>query len=166
MSTANPKVAAIREQIRQSYNELNTLLNGPVGALYAEKLYQTPTENEWTVMENLAHIVEFLPYWSDEAAKLVIQPGRKFGRTRDDEGRQAALREHGHDSLAQIRAALPMSYAHLDDVLSKLNDRDLELTGHHPSRGEQTLAWFIEEFMIKHLRDHAAQIKECLEAIA
>ena len=55
-------------------------------------------------MENLAHIVEFLPYWSDEAAKLVIQPGRKFGRTKDDEGRQAALREHGRDSLAQIRA--------------------------------------------------------------
>lgn len=165
MSTANPKVAAIREQISQRYNELNTLLNSPVGDLYAEKLYQTPTENEWTVMENLAHIVEFMPYWGNEVAKLVIQPGQKFGRTKDDEGRLSALREHGHDSLAHIRAALPGSYAHLDDVLSKLNDSDLELTGNHPLRGEQTLAWFIEEFITKHLRDHVVQIRECLEII-
>ncbi len=165
MSTANPKVASIRQHIAQSYTELNALLDGPVGALYAEKLYQAPTENEWTVMESLAHIAEFMPYWADEVAKLVAHPGQNFGRTSADEGRQAALREHGHDSLVQIRAALPGSYAHLDAVLSKLNESDLSLTGHHSSRGEKTLEWFIEEFITKHLSDHVIQIRQCLEAI-
>ena len=165
MSTANPKIAAIRQQIKQSYSELNALLDGPVGVLYAEKLYQTPTENEWTVMENLAHIVEFMPYWSDEVAKLVAQPGRNFGRTMDDEGRQAALREHGHDSLVQLRAALPGSYAHLDEVFSKLNDSDLALTGQHSRYGEKPLEWFIVEFIVKHLHDHVVQIRECLALV-
>jgi uncharacterized damage-inducible protein DinB len=165
MSTANSKVTGIRQHVAQSYAELNALLDGPVGVLYAEKLYQTPTENEWTVMENLAHIAEFMPYWADEVAGLVARPGQPFGRTTAHEGRMAALREHGHDSLAQIRAALPASYAHLDAVLSKLNDSDLNLTGHHSRHGEKTLEWFIEEFITKHLSDHVGQIRECLEAI-
>ncbi|HEX7735944.1 MAG TPA: DinB family protein [Ktedonobacteraceae bacterium] len=166
MSTANPKIAAIREQVRQSYDELSALLDGPIGVLYVEKLYQTPTENEWTVMENLAHIAEFLPYWADEGAKLVARPGQPFGRTMEDAGRLAALSEHGRDSLARVRAALPTSYAHLDQVFSQLSDSDLELTGHHSRRGEKTLAWFIEEFIVRHLRDHVTQIRACLQAIS
>jgi hypothetical protein len=162
---ANPKISAIRQKVKQSYEELNALLDGPVGALYAEKLYQAPTENEWTVMENLAHIAEIMPYWAGEVAKLVARPGQKFGRTMEDEGRLAALREHGHDNLAQIRATLPGSYARLDEVLSNLNDSDLELTGHHSRRGERTLEWFIEEFITKHLHDHVVQIRTCLEML-
>ena len=33
-----------------------------------EKLYQRPAENEWTLMENIAHIIEFMPYWGNEIA--------------------------------------------------------------------------------------------------
>ncbi|HVU68163.1 MAG TPA: DinB family protein [Ktedonobacteraceae bacterium] len=165
MSTANSQVAAIRQRVKQSYDELNALLAGPIGALYAEKLYQTPTENEWTVMESLAHIVEFMPYWANEVAGLVAHPGQPFGRTHEHEGRLAALREHGHDSLAQARAALPGSYARLDEVLSQLTDSDLALTGHHSRRGEQSLAYFIEEFITRHLYDHVEQIRECLAHI-
>lgn len=165
MSVAHPKVAAIRQSVKQSYTDLQALLEGPVGSLYATKLYQTPTENEWTIMENLAHIVEFMPYWGDEVAKLVAHPGQNFGRTMQHEGRQAALREHGHDTLAQIRAALPHSYAHLDEILSRLQDSDLELTGQHVKFGERTLAWFMHDFITEHLHNHVVQIKECLDAI-
>lgn len=165
MTTANPKVAAIRDNVKHSYAELNELLDGPVAALYATKLYQEPTENEWTIMESLAHIVEFMPYWADEVTKLVARPGQNFGRTQQHEGRLAALREHGHDTLIQARAALPASYTHLDEVLSRLHDSDLELTGQHSRYGERTLAWFIEEFITKHLHDHVVQMRECLDSI-
>lgn len=165
MSIANPNVTAIRQHVQQSYTELQALVEGPIRALYATKLYQTPTEHEWTIMENLAHIVEFLPYWGDEVAKLVAEPGRNFGRTMQHEGRQAALREHGHDTLEQARAALPGSYTHLDEILSRVQDRDLELTGQHVKFGERTLAWFIHDFITEHLHNHIVQIKECLAAI-
>lgn len=165
MSATNPQVTAIRQSVKQSYTDLQTLLAGPVGAVYAQKLYITPTENEWTIMENLAHIVEFMPYWGDEAAKLVAHPGQDFGRTMQHEGRQAALREHGHDTLEQAKAALPGSYAHLDEILSHLQDSDLELTGLHATLGEHTLAWYINSFITKHLHNHVIQIKECLDAL-
>ncbi len=165
MTAANPKVDAIRQSVKQSYTDVQELLNGPVGTLYASKLYQTPTQNEWTVMENLAHIVEFMPYWGDEVAGLVAHPGQNFGRTMQHEGRLAALREHGHDTLEQVRAALPGSYTYLDDILSRLHDSDLDLTGQHVKFGERTLAWFISEFITEHLHNHVLQIKECLYAI-
>ncbi len=165
MATANPRVAAIRQSAQQSYQALNELLDGPVGTLYAEKLYQEPAENEWTVMENLAHIVEFMPYWAAEITKLVAQPGQNFGRVASDEGRLAALREHRRDSLAQARAALPGSYTRLDEVLSSLRDGDLELTAHHVRYGEHILEWFIGEFVTEHLHSHVMQIAECLRAI-
>ncbi len=165
MTTANPKVAAIRGSVQDSYAELNALLDGPIAALFAPKLYQTPTENEWSIMESIAHIVEFMPYWAGEVEKLVAQPGRNFGRTMQDEGRLAALRNHGHDTLVQAREALPGSYARLDEVLRGLRDSDLELTGRHVKYGERTLEWFINEFITNHLRNHVIQLRECLAAI-
>jgi hypothetical protein len=64
--------------------------------------------------------------------------------------------------MAQVRAALPESYEHLDKVLSQLQDSDLDLMGHHPVWGDHDLAWFIDESVVKHLDDHILQIKECL----
>ena len=112
-------------------------------------------------MENLAHIIEFLPYWGKEIAKLVARPGLNFGRTQQDEGRLRAIAEHRSDSIAQAKAALPESYEHLDKVLRQLQDSDLELMGHHSTMGEHKLGWFIEEFVVKHLEDHVLQIKSC-----
>src|SRR5207249_11080165 len=124
MATAstNPKVEKIRQSVHDSYAELVRLIDGPLTALNPEKLYLPPAENEWSIMQNLAHIVEFMPYWAGEIEKLVAVPGRKFGRTQQDEGRLKAISEHGSDSLNEIKAALPGSYARLDEVLGSLRD--------------------------------------------
>lgn len=163
-TTSNPKIEAIRQSIRSSYDALNQLIDGPLAALEPEKLYRAPAPGEWTVMENIAHIIEFMPFWADEAAKLVAAPGQPFGRTHQHEGRTRAIREHGSDSLAQAKAALPASYAHLDQVLSTLKDSDLELTGLHPHYGEKKLEWFIAEFITDHFANHIQQMQEALKS--
>lgn len=167
MSTApaNPNVEAIRLSVQKSYTELNRLIDGPLASSGPDKLYKAPVENEWSIMQNLAHIVEFMPYWANEIEKLVATPGQNFGRTAQNEGRLQAIREHGSDSLDQIKAALPGSYARLEEVLSKLKDSDLELTGHHIKYEDKSLEWFIEEFVTQHLIDHLEQIKMCLAAV-
>src|SRR5437667_5605533 len=164
MSTipANPKVEAIREKVQNSYAELHQLIGGPLASIDASKLYQSPAENEWTIMQNLSHIVEFMPYWAGEIEKLVAAPGQNFGRTMQDEGRMRAVNEHGRDSLAQIKEALPGSYLRLEEVLGGLKDSDLELTGRHVKFGEQLLGWFMEEFVTGHLSGHVEQVKMCL----
>src|SRR6266550_5503271 len=109
MSTmsANSKVEAIRLSVRKSYDELNQLIDGPLARLDRSKLYEAPAENEWTIMQNLAHIVEFMPYWAGEIEKLVTTPGENFGRTPQDVGRLKGISEHEMDSLIGIKAALP-----------------------------------------------------------
>jgi hypothetical protein len=156
---ANPEVEAIRENVRNSYAELHQLIDGPLASLNTGKLYQPPAENEWTIMQNLAHIVEFMPYWAGEIEKLVAEPGRNFGRTAQDKGRLRGISEHATDSLEEIKGALPVSYARLDGVLGSLQDSDLELTGMHVRYGEKPLGWFIEDLVTDHLSGHEEQIK-------
>ncbi|HEU5228143.1 MAG TPA: DinB family protein [Ktedonobacteraceae bacterium] len=162
MTTDNPQIEEIRHKVRTSYDALTHLIEGPLAQVDPKQLYRSPGGEEWTVMENLAHIVEFMPYWADEVAKLVAQPGQNFGRTMQHEGRLRALQEHAHDSLQEARTLLPQSYAHLDRVLSSLKESDLELTGHHSKFGDKKLAWFIEEFITEHLASHLEQLKSCL----
>jgi uncharacterized damage-inducible protein DinB len=165
-STNNPKVEEIRHSVQSSYNELNQLIAERLATLDPAKLYQQPAANEWTIIESLAHIVEFMPYWADEIEKLVAAPGQNFGRTMQDARRLRAINEHGSDDLEQIRAALPGSYARLAQVLGELKDSDLELTGHHSRFGDQTLAWFIEDFVTHHLTSHLEQLSACLAAVS
>ena len=165
VSSSNPKVAAILQDVQQSYDALSQLIDGPLSQLPSDKLYLSPAGNEWTIMENLAHIVEFMPYWANEIAKLVVQPGQNFGRVQQDERRLSEIRNHAHDSLAQIKALLPVSYASLKEVLTNLRDSDLELTGVHTRYGEKPLAWFMQDFVTGHLQAHLAQIKASIDPI-
>ncbi len=167
MTTAstNPKVEKILLSVHNSYAELVRLVEGPLTALDAEKLYVSPTVNEWTIMQNLSHTVEFMSYWANEIEKLVASPGQNFGRTMQHEGRIRAINEHGRDNLTQIKEALPGSFAHLERVLGSLKDSDLELTGRHIKFGEKSLDWFITEFVTQHLSDHVDQIKACLAKV-
>jgi hypothetical protein len=167
MTAANShtNVAAIRQRLQDSYAQLCALLDGPLSTLVTAKLYQTPDENEWSITQSLAHIQEFLPYWAEEVEKLLAHPGQNFGRTMQDEGRLEALRVHGYDTLRQLKEALPGSYARLDDVLSRLQESDLELTARHVRFGEHTLEWFIDEFITGHLHGHVMQLQACLAAL-
>jgi len=164
-STSNPKVEAIRRSVQSSYNELNHFIAEELVTLDPVKLYQRPAENEWTIMESLAHIVEFMPYWADEIEKLVAAPGQNFGRTMQHAGRLQAISEHGSDNLEQIRAALPGNYTRLEQVLSTLKYDDLALTGHHSRFSDQTLEWYIEDFVTHHLSSHLEQMRSCLTAV-
>lgn len=163
---ANPQIAAIRQDAANSYDTLNQLIDGPLAALAPEKLYREAAENEWTIMENLAHVVEFMPYWANEVAKLLTEPGRNFGRVATDERRIKEIADHAHDSLDQIKAMLPISYARLQEVLASLRDSDLAITGNHVKYGEKALAWFIEDFITGHLRAHNRQIEEAMQAMS
>ena len=164
-ASANPNVEAIRLSVQHSYDELNQLIDGPLALLDPTKLYKIPAENEWSIMQNLAHIVEIMPYWANEIEKLVAHPGQNFGRTQQHEGRLKAISEHGGDSLEQVKEALPGSYVRLQQVLDNLRDSDLELTGVHPRFGEKSLDWFIEDFVTGHLIAHLEQIRGTLNAV-
>lgn len=165
MSSENPKMDEIRRSAAGSYSQIMDLVQTRLKKLPHDQLYLPPAENEWSVMQSLAHIVEIMPYWANEIEKLVAKPGQKFGRVMSDEARNRAIAEHGGDELSQAEAALPGSYSRLEDVLANLTDADLAKTGVHSKYGEKPLEWFIQEFVTDHLRNHLTQLQECLVAV-
>jgi uncharacterized damage-inducible protein DinB len=164
-ASANPKMEEIRRRVASAYRAYTQLIDDQLTTLDPAKLYEPPEPTEWTIMENLAHVREIMPYWAGQIEQLLAAPGQKFGRTQKDEDRLRAIDEHRFDSLEQARAALPGSYACLEEVLEKLTDRDLALTGSHSTFGERTLDWFIDEFVTRHLEGHVEQLQRCLAAL-
>lgn len=162
MDMANPRVEAIRQQAHTEFEELQRLIDQHIATKDERLLYQTPTSDEWSLTESLAHIVEFMTYWANEIAKLVEHPGQNFGRTKEDPDRIRAIEEHSHDALEQMRIALPDSYSYMDDILKNLKDSDLEITGYHVKFKEHTIEWFIKEFITDHLENHIVQLREAL----
>lgn len=162
---ANPKSEEILNSVQSSYAELTALVNGELSELDSALLYRRPDPNEWTVMEILAHLVELMPYWGNEVEKLLANPGQNFGRTHEDEVRLAAVHNHGSEKLEYIKAALPESFARLEEVLATLKDSDLALTGVHSRRGEHTLDYFMPDFVTEHLKGHISQIHKTLNAL-
>jgi len=148
--TNNPRVTAFRDQIRRSYEQLLGQIDGPLAALEPEQLYQQPFHDEWTVVENLAHIAEFMTYWMNEFSNVIAEPGSRFGRTVEDSGRLAAIRDHGHEALSKMRAELEKSYTYLDSKLSSFKDSDLEIAGQHVKFGERPLGGGIVDLSLQH----------------
>ena len=161
----NPKVTDIRLSVQQSCAEIVQLIEGPLSELDPLQLYFVPAKDEWTIMQNLAHILEFMPYWGNQITQLVAAPGSNFGRIAQDERRLRFIAEHERDTLPQVLAAFPASYAQLEEVLGRLTDSDLAITGRHVKFGEKSLEWFIHEFVTKHLKDHVTQLKAEMEAV-
>lgn len=162
----NPKIAAICQSVQQSYTALNERIDSSLAAFDPQKLYQPPAENEWTIMQNLAHVAEFMTYWANQIANLVAHPGQNFGRVITDVNRLKFISDHENDTLQQIKSLLSPGYARLQEVLGSLKDSDLEITGIHPRYGEKSLDWFIQDFVTKHMSDHVVQLQEEVQGIS
>jgi uncharacterized damage-inducible protein DinB len=137
---------------------LHAQLLHQLAQLPPEALYQHPDPDEWSIMENLAHVGEFYTFWGSEVRKLQQQPGCNFGRTIDDERRLAGIRAHANDTLDQIEPYLRTSFDELMATLTGLTDADLQKVGHHQRLGDRTMEYYIKHFLIDHLSDHLAQL--------
>lgn len=150
------------EQIARLERSVHRLLSD-VERLPAEVLYREPRPGEWPVMSTLAHLEELLPYWAHEAAKVVAHPGRPLGRTHEDPRRIGAIAEHGRDSLEamvpRIRAALTECLT----VLRGIPEEAWSQTGQHVRRGTMSVADVVDDFLVKHAEEHAAQIQAALK---
>lgn len=128
----------------------------------ADQLYRQPPDDEWTAMENLVHVVEFLPYWAAQVRHVVDHSGEPFGRTHTDPARAAWIEKHGADQVDEVVAALEAASAEVAAVLRSLPEAAWQATGVHANRGEMTLTEIVEFFLTVHLRDHVAQARRAV----
>lgn len=130
-----------------------------------EIVHRRPPDGEWTVAQNLVHVVEFVPYWAGQLHRVVAHPGQPFGRTHEDPERIAWVDEHAGDALDAILAALPRAADEACRLLCSIPDGAWGTTGRH-RRGEMTLGDIAEFFLVDHLEDHGRQARAAWLAVS
>jgi uncharacterized damage-inducible protein DinB len=132
----------------------------------AERLHRDAGA-EWSVIKGLVHVVEFLPYWARAAQGVAGRddPGSGFGRTHHDVDRIAWIEEHADDLLPAVLRDLRRAAADAVATLRSIPHDAWDRRGLHASRGEMSVFQIVDQFMIDHIVDHAAQADAALEAV-
>lgn len=128
--------------------------------------YGHEAESTWGPRELLAHVDEMLTYWVAELDR--VRTGAPdapvaFGRVATDTSRleriDAARRQDVGRQLDDIRGGLDAALA----FIARLTPADRARIGNHPTRGALPIDASIERFLVSHLEEHVAQLREILD---
>lgn len=127
----------------------------------AELIHWVPAEGVWTVMDNLCHIREFVPFWTGETLRIVQRPTELWGRDHTDTARLAAVTNTSAQGLADIVTDIREAVRHAADTLSGLSDADLasEATSKNPRWGVKPASFVVDDLLVHHVAKHQGQIR-------
>ena len=120
-----------------------------------------PGEGVWSVMDNLCHIREFVPFWTSQVVRIAQRPNEPWGRDHTDTARLAAVTNTAsyklEDVLSDIRRAVKQSA----DTLTTLSDADLavEATSRNPRWGLKPASFVVDDLLVHHVAKHLGQIR-------
>ena len=126
----------------------------------ADKRYAAAAADSWSAIEILAHVVEFVPYWTDQAAAVSARTDhteRPFGRTHDDPTRIAAVREHARDRYETLADRLREAAARSASTLRAIPPAGWSRTAVHARRGSMSVEQIVRQFLLDHLEEHTTQ---------
>ena len=118
-------------------------------------------EERWEAGQVWAHLAEFPAYWLGEAERIIAQPTSgpvPFGRVKTDAARIEAIERDRHTDPAALLERVRASVAEVADAVRAWDADTWQLRGVHPTRGEMSVQHVVEEFIVKHLEEHADQL--------
>lgn len=130
--------------------------------LRSDLVYRAPAPGEWSAMEILAHVAEFVPYWASQAEAVSRRTvnDQPFGRGRDDPSRLEPIEKHAHDTVSEIVDRLRLGLDEAQALLRAIPDHGWQRTGHHLLQGEMSVETFVQKFLFDHLAEHSTQLRE------
>jgi hypothetical protein len=156
----------IANRLLEAHERLDALRPGvEAGAPWpASANFGHEPESSWNPPELLAHVAEMLTYWITQIDRILegYPEPVPFGRVATDEERIAAIgRERARpvgELFDQVASGAHAAAARLRD----LPDDQLERRGTHPTLGEMTVSVVAERMFIRHLGEHAEQLRSIL----
>lgn len=161
-STGSPGAVAADELERLARQLLEKLAPADEAQRHAN-----PDAGSWTAIEVLAHAVEFVGYWADQADAVAARTGAvdlPFGRTHDDARRIAAVREHAGDRFEDLARRLGDVAMSAAQTLRTIPADGWSRTAVHARRGSMSVEQIVRQFLLDHLEEHGAQAGAALEA--
>jgi uncharacterized damage-inducible protein DinB len=147
---AAEKLAATTEEILAEVQQLP-----------AELIHWVPGDGVWTVMDNLCHIREFVPFWTGETLRIVRTPTELWGRDHTDTARIAAVTNTAAHRLDDVVADIREAVRRASDELRRLSDADLavEATSKNPRWGIKPASFVVDDLLVHHVAKHQGQIR-------
>ena len=132
-----------------------------VQQLPAELIHWVPGDGVWTVMDNLCHIREFVPFWTGETLRIVQEPTELWGRDHTDTARLAAVTYTAALRLDDVVADIREAVRRAGDELRRLSDADLatEATSKNPRWGIKPASFVVDDLLVHHVAKHQGQIR-------
>jgi DinB superfamily len=118
----------------------------------------------WEAGQVWAHLAEFPGYWLDQIRMVLARAAEgnpqpiPFGRTKADPGRIAAIERDRNDDPASLLARVEAALREIETTLGALPEARWWVRGLHPTRGAMTVREIADEFLAKHLEEHAGQL--------
>lgn len=141
-----------------------------VKGLSEETIRWNPTEDEWSIMQIMAHIVEALPYWVEEIDQLVQSPGKEWGRNHLHEPRLEAVRPATVDAVSvdEMLQKLEKVKQQVKDGIENLTAEQLaaEAPSKNPNFGTKPLSFIIDHLIDQHVNKHEGQIQRNLSKVS
>ena len=121
-------------------------------------VHQLPGEGEWSAIETLAHVAELVPFWAQRARQIAhgTLGDRPYERTPEEYARRnAAVAEHGRDSLPAMVRRLQSSAADAAAILREIPDQGWTQSAHYePGSASQTVSEIVAQRIIEHVQAH------------
>lgn len=122
----------------------------------------TFTGERWEWGQVWAHLAEFVPYWMREVRGVARAGGHQpapFGRTKADPDRLAVIERDRSRPTAELWGDLQHAMAELRDLLGEMDDKAWKASGRHQTLGVMPMERIVDEFLVGHLEEHAAQLE-------
>lgn len=132
-----------------------------VQELPEELIHWVPSPGVWTVMDNLCHIREFVPFWTGEALRIVERPSEPWGRDHTDTARLAAVADTSRVRLADVVSDIRREVQRSVETLRRLTDEQLarQATSKNPRWGIKPASFVVDDLLVHHVTKHQAQIR-------
>jgi len=156
-------IKTVNESI-QSIQESLTEILIVAENLSEETIRWKPSEEEWSILQILSHLVEGVPYWLGEVERVVAEPGSSWGRGLQDLARLAAVTDIDKLSVKDVLAEV----GQLSQKVASGLELDAEtLKQESPHRnfakfGNKPVSFIIDHFIEEHVAGHAKQIQRNL----
>ena len=151
--------------VSESINRIIETVNG----LSEETIRWNPSEEEWSIMQIMAHIVEAVPYWLDEINELVQSPGKEWGRNHLQQRRLDAVSQAAVDatSVTEMLQKLENIKQQVKEGIENLTAEQLaaEAPSRNPNFGTKPLSFIIDHLIDQHVNKHEGQIQRNLSKV-
>ena len=149
------------QRLEHVYQQLAALVRQPD----VMRRLRTPTsENDWSAMQILGHMIEMIPYWLANCRVLIAATGAppQFGRSLEAPERLEGVERGATGNPDQIMQQLREEVYAAMSVIRGISPAERHKQGVHISRGEMTVADIIEIFVVSHAEGHLAQVRATL----